>query len=143
LRQPEEVATPEPAAASSRPLTGSETVLLVEDDLYVRDFAADILREAGYTLLEAPNGHEAVTHCREHVGPIHLLLTDVVMPEMNGKDLADRLLSLRPEMKVLYMSGYTDHASLHREVWENIASFLQKPFTEQALTQRVRDVLDS
>ncbi len=130
-----------PAAAGA--LTGSETVLLVEDEPLVRDLAADILRETGYTVLRARDGREAVTVCRDHNGPIHLLLTDVVMPEINGKKLADLLLSIRPDMKVLYMSGYTDHASLHQEVWENIVSFLQKPFTESSLTHKVRDVLDA
>ena len=129
--------------AGDRTLTGSETVLLVEDEDLVRDLAVDILRDVGYTVLEARDGRDAILKCRQHAGPIDLLITDMVMPGMNGKELSDLLLSFRPDMRVLYMSGYTDHASLHQDVWENHASFLQKPFTDLTLTQKARDVLDA
>jgi len=137
---------PDPSELSAQAagsVRGSETVLLVEDEHPVRDLAADILRDTGYTVLEAPDGPEAVRICRNYGGQIHLLMTDIVMPTMSGKDLADLLLSIRPEMKVLFMSGYTDHASLHREVWDNLVSFLPKPFTDTSLTRKVRDVLDA
>ena len=128
--------------ADSSPM-GSETVLLVEDEPLVRDLAHRILSQQGYKVLEAANGEEALCVAREHAGEkIHLLFTDVVMPQMGGKDLADQLKILRPDIKVLYASGYTDNAIVHHGVLERGTHFLQKPFSPKALSQKVREVLD-
>jgi len=122
---------------------GSETVLLVEDEPLVRDLAHRILSQQGYKVLEAANGEEALRVAHEHGGEeIHLLLTDVVMPQMGGKDLADQLKIPRPDIKVLYTSGYTDNAIVHHGVLEPGIHFLQKPFSSNALSHKVREVLD-
>src|SRR5208283_1677665 len=121
---------------------GQETVLLVEDEEVVRSLARRTLQECGYTVLEANGGGEAIELAEQHAGPIHLLLSDVVMPGMGGGQLAERLRSLRPEMKVLYMSGYTDDAMIRHGVLEHEVSFLQKPFKPVALAAKVREVLD-
>ncbi len=128
-----------PAAAPH----GSETVLLVEDEPEVRGLARDILHQQGYTVLEAADGDEALRIGREHGGPIHLLVTDVVMPQMGGRELADHLRAGRQETKVLYVSGYTDDAILHQGVSETGMAFLPKPFTASALAHKVREVLDA
>jgi signal transduction histidine kinase/DNA-binding response OmpR family regulator len=122
---------------------GSETVLLVEDADMVRDLAYRVLLQNGYTVLEARDGREALQVCEEHEGPIHLLMTDEVMPQMSGRELADRLMPLRPEMRMLYMSGYTDDGIIRHGVLEPGVAFLQKPFTPDALTSKVREVLDA
>jgi PAS domain S-box-containing protein len=121
---------------------GSETVLVVEDEEEVRKLAAQILRRQGYKVLEAPQGGDALLICERHPNPIHLMLTDVVMPGMSGHQLAKRLKSLQPDMKVLYMSGYTDNAIFQHGVLGEGVSYIQKPFTVDALTKRVREVLD-
>ena len=122
---------------------GGETVLLVEDDPSVRDLALRLLRQQGYTVLEAANGVEALHVAQEHGGEkIHLLLTDVVMPQMGGKELADQLKIFRPDVKVLYTSGYTDDAIVHHGVLEPGTHFLQKPFSLKTLSHKVREVLD-
>ncbi len=122
---------------------GSETVLLVEDEPEVRGLARDILHQQGYTVLEAADGDQALRVGREHRGPIHLLVTDVVMPQMGGRELADRLQAGRGELKVLYVSGYTDDAILRQGVSETGTAFLPKPFTAAALAHKVRQVLDA
>ncbi|MDY7040589.1 MAG: ATP-binding protein, partial [Chloroflexota bacterium] len=123
-------------------LLGSETILLVEDADIVRALARVVLHRNGYNVLEASHGREALLVCEQHDGPIHLLVTDVVMPEMGGRELAEHLTALHPEMKVLYASGYTDDAIVHRDVFERDTAFLQKPFTPEALMRKVREVLD-
>ncbi|MGH7321738.1 MAG: GAF domain-containing protein [Candidatus Rokuibacteriota bacterium] len=128
-----------PASAVVR---GWETVLLVEDEAQVRDLGREILEMHGYTVLEAPHGARALQLSQQHGGPIHLMVTDVVMPHMSGRDLAERLMPLRPEMKVLYVSGYTDDAIVHQSMLDPGTPFLQKPFTPEALGQRVRELLD-
>ena len=122
---------------------GSETVLLVEDEPEVRGLARDILHQQGYTVLEAADGDDALRIGREHGGPIHLLVTDVVMPQMGGRELADHLKAGRRETKVLYVSGYTDDAILHKGVSETGTAFLPKPFTAAELAHKVREVLDA
>jgi signal transduction histidine kinase len=129
---------PSPAA----PLRGMETILLVEDEDAVRELARDILQARGYTVLEARHGAEALVAVEHHPGPIHLMLTDVVMPEMTGRELADRLAVLRPTVKILFMSGYTDNAVVHHGVLDPGTVFLQKPFSAAVLARKVRDMLD-
>jgi PAS domain S-box-containing protein len=122
---------------------GNETILLVEEEPLVRGFAARVLRKQGYHLLEASNGSEALRIAEKRVGEdIHLILTDVVMPEMIGRELAERLHSLFPKMKVLYMSGYTNSAIVHHGLLEEGMNYIQKPFTLEGLTRKVREVLD-
>jgi len=122
---------------------GTETVLLAEDSAAVRAVARQVLERQGYTVLEAPDGELALQLAQRHSGPIHLLLTDVVMPGMSGRQLADRLALARPDMKVLYASGYTDDSVVRHGVLEEGTPYLQKPFTPESLARKVRDVLDS
>jgi CheY-like chemotaxis protein len=122
---------------------GSETVLLVEDEDAVRSLVRAVLLSNGYTVLEAPNGGQALQLSEQHKNPIHLMLTDVVLPEMSGRELAGCLASSHPETKVLYMSGYTDDAIVHRGVLDPGTAFLEKPFTPYALARKVREALDS
>jgi hypothetical protein len=122
---------------------GCETVLLVEDEEIVRDMTKEILQESGYHVLEAKHGHEALLVAERHRGPIHLMLSDVVMPQMSGRELANQLVPLRREMKVLYMSGYTDDAIVHHGVLDEGMAFIEKPFTPNALACKVRDILNA
>lgn len=124
-------------------LQGTETVLLVEDEAVVREMATEILRDSGYHVLEAKHGHEAMILGRQHSGRIHLMLTDVVMPQMSGRELAEQLTPLRRDMKVLYMSGYTDDAIVHHGVLDEGTAFIGKPFTPSALARKVREILDA
>jgi len=132
-----------PAAESAEGLTGTETILLAEDDELLRNLARIILSDYGYRVLAAKNGAAAISIFESTEEPIHLLLTDVVMPGISGRELADRLTRLRPETKVLYMSGYTDDAIVHHGVLDEGVNFLQKPFTSDALARRVREILGS
>jgi DNA-binding LacI/PurR family transcriptional regulator/signal transduction histidine kinase/ActR/RegA family two-component response regulator len=121
---------------------GSETILLVEDDAGVRATTRRFLEEYGYTVLEAPEGLDALHLCQQHNGPIHLVITDVVMPGMSGRALVERLASMRPEMPALYVSGYTDSAIIRHGVSQATITLLQKPFTASALACKVREILD-
>jgi CheY-like chemotaxis protein len=121
---------------------GGETILLVEDEPAVRELARTVLSEQGYAVIEAQNSEDAVRLAGRHRSEIHLLLTDVVMPGMSGRDLAKHLTALHPCLRVLYMSGYTHNVIAENGTLEEGLSFLQKPFTPRALTQRVRETLD-
>jgi CheY-like chemotaxis protein len=121
---------------------GTETVLLVEDEATVRSVAREVLQMVGYTVLEAATGDEALERAQLHSGAIHLLVTDVVMPGMNGRELADLLASNYPSLEVLYLSGYTDEAIAPHGVLEAGIELLHKPFAPDTLTRRVREVLD-
>jgi two-component system, cell cycle sensor histidine kinase and response regulator CckA len=123
-------------------LTGTETVLIVEDEAGVRKMVKRILVAAGYTVHVAANGNEAVRWCEQHPGEIHLLLTDVVMPDMNGRQLAERVTALSPKLKVLFMSGYTGDAIVHHGVLDPGSDFVAKPFKAVELQHKIREVLD-
>lgn len=122
--------------------TGRETILVVEDDPSVRGFVQETLRLSGYEVLVARHGIEALLTGAKHLGQIHLLLTDVAMPQMSGPEVAEKLTMVRPELKVLYMSGYPDHPVFDQGGVKRDTAFLHKPFTPNILTQKVRDVLD-
>src|SRR5258706_1630967 len=130
-------------ARSVPKLSGTETILLVEDEEQVRAAARGILRRHGYKVIEAMNAGEALLLCEKHSDPIHLLLTDVVMPQMSGPELARRLVAIRPTMRVLCMSGYTDDAAVRHGVVAAHFAYLQKPINVESLTRKVREVLDA
>jgi signal transduction histidine kinase len=122
---------------------GTETVLIAEDEDAVRRLTKRLLEKCGYTVLVASSGAEAQQIADMHRGPIHLLVTDMVMPRMSGRELARRLVAAHPEMRVLFLSGYTDATATSIGLLEEHAAFLQKPFSNDALVRRVRDVLDA
>lgn len=130
------------AENTNESLDGDETILLVEDEKSLRDLAFAILVRRGYTVLEAGNGEEATAISRNYNGTIHLMLTDVIMPLMNGRELADKLRQERPDMHVLFMSGYTDEAIIRHGVLDSMDAFIQKPFTPVRLAKTVREILD-
>jgi DNA-binding NtrC family response regulator len=146
-----EILLPRAAAAEATPLGpaqpvetrgGTETILLVEDEPQIRSMVTEALQVQGYQVLTSRGGSEAIRLAQEHPGPIHLLLTDVVMPQMSGPQTAERLGAARPGLKVLYMSGYAESAIAHHGILEEKISLLAKPFTLQTLAQRVREELD-
>ena len=136
--QPSPLEKPDAGVAES--LSRTETILLVEDEDALRELARDLLSDNGYTVLVASRPDDAIEIARQHKGPIHLLLTDMVMPGMNGRVLAERLALIRPDMKVLFMSGYTGFT--HSSLIEKGLVFLPKPFTKRSLLKKVHDVLN-
>lgn len=140
MDQVERTMTEEPNPAA---LEGSETILLVEDDDGVRELLCEVLGSHGYVVLEAGNGQDAMQICGTYKDPIHMMITDVVMPRMNGCDLAARVTVSRPETKVVFMSGYTDRGVINHGVLQPGAEFLQKPFNVDTLIRKVRNILDS
>jgi two-component system cell cycle sensor histidine kinase/response regulator CckA len=127
-------------AAAALP-RGTEVVLLVEDEAGVRELAREYLEMSGYTVIVAPDGHTAIELAGMHAGTIHLLMTDMVMPGIGGRELAERVLAVRPEIKILYMSGYTDQAVVQQGILGTDAPLLQKPFTLATLTMKLREIL--
>jgi PAS domain S-box-containing protein len=131
------------AAEADQPSPGHETILLVEDEENLRRLARQYLENQGYNMIDAPDGSIAIQISQAHKGPIHLLLTDVIMPGMNGRELANKVSPTRPEMRVLYMSGYTENHIGHNGTLDEGITLLQKPFTLPALKAKVREMLDT
>jgi len=132
----------EEAKAGAKELfMGSETIMVVEDDVMIMEMIVKVLNSCGYTVLRAGDGNEALRVSDEYKGPIHLVLTDVIMPGMGGRELANRLEETRPDTKILYMSGYADQAIVHNGVLEKGLSFIQKPFTSNSLKKKIREVM--
>jgi CheY-like chemotaxis protein len=138
----DEPAEREPSRSAAELPRGTETVLLVEDEAEVRGVAHEILERLGYTVLEASVPTDAMLIAQRHVGIIDLLLTDVIMPRMSGRALAEAVATERPETKVLFMSGYTDDAIVRHGVLEPGTHFIEKPFTAPTLATKIREVLD-
>jgi len=123
--------------------SGTETVMVVEDEAALRELTRALLEDAGYTVLESSGAEDALETAKDMQRKIDLLLTDIVMPRLDGRELANQMVSLRPDLKVLYMSGYTDDIIVHRGVLTQGAVLVQKPFTKRTLLQKVRETLDS
>ena len=128
---------------SERPPTGDETLVLVEDEDALRIVIHDLLEEGGYTVIDGPSPEASLTAAEQHPGPIHLIMTDLIMPGMNGREAVARLQAARPEVRVLYMSGYAGVAAGHQGALEAHHAFIQKPFSLDTLLSKVREVLDS
>ena len=143
LPRVDEAVTGQTAPASPQSLHGTETILIAEDAAPVRSVAREVLRRHGYRVLAAADGPSALELAAAHPGPIDLLITDVIMPEMSGRHLADRLKDLRTTLRVLFVSGYTDDAIVRHGILEPGIAFLQKPFTPESLARKVREVLDA
>ena len=137
----EVVGSTEPSKVASQSPRGSETILLVEDQDGIRELASEFLKGSGYTILEARDGSEALQVAGQHHGRIDLLVTDVMMPKMGGRELASRLANVRPHMKVIYMSGYTEYAKDNQKIADSENVILQKPFALDTLARKVREVL--
>jgi CheY-like chemotaxis protein len=135
--------TASPVAAVQPEPRGDETILVVEDEPSVRNIAVKMLAQLGYATLSAASGAQALEIGKTHHGRIDLLLTDVVMPNMNGRQLARELAGARPEMKVLYVSGYTESAAIHHGIVDSSDAFLPKPFTRGVLAKTIRNVLEN
>jgi CheY-like chemotaxis protein len=142
LPRVDEPPTPQVPVDARLPAMGTETILLVEDEDSLRAIAREILEEHGYQILDAGSASAAIEIARHHPAPIHLLVTDVVMPGMNGRVLAESLVVVRPDLKVLFMSGYTNDVIANHGVLDSGTLFLEKPFSVAALLTRVRQALD-
>jgi CheY-like chemotaxis protein len=122
---------------------GTETVLVVEDEPVLRELTCLLLKDAGYTVLESFAVEDAIETGKNAQRKIDLLLTDIVMPRLDGRELANQMVSLRPNLRVLYMSGYTDDVIVHRGILKQMTMLVQKPFTKSTLLRKVRETLDS
>ena len=142
-RVEEELTRVETGVAIPEKTQGSETILLVEDEETIRSLMRSILQEQGYTVLEAGHGPQALQISQTHSGPIHLMLTDVIMPQTSVREFAQKMWKLRPHLKILFASGYSDDAIVHHGVLEEGTNFIQKPFTIVGLSRKVREVLDT
>ena len=143
LKRVDQSAQPaKPDASDTTSLRGSETILLAEDSESLREMAREYLESVGYTVLDAVSGKAALQRANDFEGTIHLLLTDVVMPEMSGPELAVQLKALRPEIRVIFTSGYSDTSIVQKDVIDSAAAFIQKPYRPKALAQRIREVLE-
>ena len=123
-------------------ISGTETLLIVENEAAIRNLLQMALRKIGYTVLAAESGREALDLVSTHSGPIHLLITDVMMPDIDGPELVRRLSAIRPETRTLFMSGYMDDALGEQGVLPSSVNFIQKPFSPSTIAQKVRDILD-
>ena len=133
----------EPHASPLEKLAGTEAILLVEDETSVRELISQYLRDMGHTVAEASDGTEALEVASRHQGPLHMLVTDMVMPKMSGRELADRLLELNPQLKILFISGYTSDSAARHGILEGEMAFLQKPFGLRDLARKIREVLNT
>jgi two-component system cell cycle sensor histidine kinase/response regulator CckA len=124
------------------PSSGTETLLIVENEAAIRNLLQMALRKNGYTVLAAESGHEALELVRVHAGPLDLLITDVMMPDMDGPELVRQLTTIRPETRTLFMSGYMDDALGEHGILPANVNFIQKPFSPRVIAQKVRDILD-
>ncbi|MBI4563749.1 MAG: PAS domain S-box protein [Planctomycetes bacterium] len=141
-RVEEQLSLAPPSPVQRPSYQGSETILIVEDDDSLRKLASTILRSKGYTVFDADRGEDALIQAKSYMGPIHLLLVDVIMPGMSGREVAQHVKASRPLLKVLYMSGYTEAAIGHHGVLDEGMAFIEKPFTPEGLVRKVRHVLD-
>lgn len=141
-RSSNEITETDPGDISVKMLEGYETVLIVEDDEYLRKVVKIALDQFGYKTLEACDGQAAVSLCESYGGQIDLMITDVVMPRMSGRETADRVKVLFPDIRVVFVSGYTDNAIVHHGVLDSGIHFLEKPFSPEKLLRKVRFVLD-
>jgi CheY-like chemotaxis protein len=139
----EDTEAPRHAKGQGEAPRGTETILVVEDQDGIRELARDFLGSCGYTVLVSKDGAEALGIAERHKDPIDLLVTDVVMPKVNGRELAQRLTAMRPSVRVLYMSGYTERAASHHDILEQDAICLEKPFSLRTLAVKVREALDA
>ncbi len=142
-RSPETELSLPSRVSPSRGARGSETILLMEDEAPLRALVESVLKSKGYKVLAPKEVHKALEICRDHSGPIHLLLTDVVMPKMSGRELAEQVLAIHKNTKVVYMSGYTNDAIVQHGVLDSGVAFVQKPFSPEAIARKVREVLDA
>jgi CheY-like chemotaxis protein len=133
----------EPPTASLEKFEGTETILLVEDETNVRELISQYLRDMGHTVVEASDGAEALEVAHRYRKPLHMLVTDMVMPKMSGRELADRLLEQYPQLKVLFISGYTSDTAARHGILEGEMAFLQKPFGLRDLARKIREVLNT
>jgi CheY-like chemotaxis protein len=138
---PEAVVAPLQIPAPSPSSRGTETILVVEDEDGVRALTSRVLQKNGYKVLEARHGLEALQICKQQDTPVNLVVTDVVMPKLSGPQLAERMRTLWPNLRVLFLSGYTDRALVHSGLLDANRNFLQKPFTPDDLTSKVREML--